>query len=112
MGLLDAAEVAIRSASPHDPVGQRNAGRKLDALFAYEHEMSPVARRRAREAVWQRDRPHEPLPPIRGEWEACRCRICRYERGTGLPSAARRVGSVVSMVSVVTGGDGVGEEAA
>ncbi len=91
IALLDAAEAALRAVSPHAPLGQRTAGRTIDALFAYEHQMTPLARRRAREQVWQRDRPSEPLPPIRGEWEACRCTACRYEQRTGQPSARRRI---------------------
>ena len=90
VGLLDAAEQAMYSASTNDPTGQRSAGRVIEALFAYEHEMTPLARRHAREHVWRRDRPDEPLPASRAEWEACRCRICRYERRLGEVSVGRR----------------------
>lgn len=90
VALLDAAEASMSSASPHDQAAQRSASRQIDALFRYEHQLTPVARRRARELVWRRDRPHTPLPPIRGEWEACRCGVCAYERRTGKLSVLRR----------------------
>ena len=93
VGLLDAAEAALARVSPHDPFGQRTAGRQLDSLFVYEHQMTPHARRRAREYVWRRDRADTPLPEEgrRAEWEACRCRVCRYERRSGIPSVVRRL---------------------
>jgi len=61
--LLDAAEAAMADPSRADPCVQRKAGRLLDALFLYEHQMAPRARRRAREYVWRREHPGQALPP-------------------------------------------------
>jgi hypothetical protein len=86
--LLDRAESLMRDADPNDPFAQRTAARAITSLFLYEHQMTARARRRAREEVWRRDRPNEPLPQVsvRQEWEVCRCRTCLVERVLGRPS--------------------------
>jgi hypothetical protein len=100
--LLDRAEVALREADPNDPCAHRNAHRLLDSLLLYEHQLTPQTRRQAREYVWRRDHPDEPLPtqpahlpgegpperlcycPLcRTTWEACGCRSCRLRRLRG-----------------------------
>jgi hypothetical protein len=105
MDLLAAAEIAIQQADPSDPCAQRNASRRLDSLLRYEHQMTPQARRLAREMVWRWDHPGETLPAAlhssdgappdpccvcatcRIRWEQCQCRACRYLRQTGRRSA-------------------------
>lgn len=78
---LDRAEAAMYGADPNDPYAQRNASRLLTSLFALEHQMTPTARRQAREHVWLRDKA-QPLPDedTRSEWEHCCCNRCRLER--------------------------------
>jgi len=95
IALLDAAEAAIYRVDPADPVAQRSAGRRIESLFLFEHQMTPEARRLAREAVWRRDHPSVSLPgrlhlptvapaepgcvcaTCRLRWERCNCRACR-----------------------------------
>ena len=60
--LLDAAERGLCWADPHDANAQRTAGRRIESLFLYEHQMTPPARRRARETVWSRHHPGQYLP--------------------------------------------------
>lgn len=78
---LDRAEAAMAAASPYDEYAQRNAGKLIDSLFAYEHQMPNAQRRKAREYVWLRDKA-EPLPSEEecAEWELCRCRRCKASR--------------------------------
>ena len=95
VALLDRAEALMAEVHPHDASVQRRASNALDSLFRFEHQLAPRARRRAREYVWRRDRPHEPLPEeaLRVEWEQCRCPHCRYARldaaRQSAPQAAR-----------------------
>jgi hypothetical protein len=95
IALLDAAETAIYQVDPADPVAQWSAGRRIESLFVFEHQMTPEARRLAREAVWRRDHPGKSLPgrlhlptvappepgcvcvTCRMRWERCNCRVCR-----------------------------------
>jgi hypothetical protein len=90
VGLLDRAESLMGAVDWDNPYVQRTARRALDSLYRYEHEMTPTARRLAREFVWLRDR-DAPLPPAeeRVGWERCRCRACMVERILGQPSIAR-----------------------
>jgi hypothetical protein len=103
VALLDAAESAMSVGSPHDPTAQRTASKRFDALFLYEHQMTPRARRRAREYVWRRDHPGQQLPAealhavgtrtpepccvcptCRARWWAqCLCRSCHLARLLG-----------------------------
>ncbi len=96
--LLDAAERGLCWADPHDANAQRTAGRRIESLFLYEHQMTPPARRRARETVWNRHHPGQNLPEAlhapdelapapgcvcancRRRWEQCSCRSCRRAR--------------------------------
>src|SRR5262249_27333960 len=86
--LLGRAERLMDSAPPADEDIQRRAGAALDALAAYEHELTPAERRQARETVWHRDHANEPLPaePLRPEWARCRCRACAIAAELGRPS--------------------------
>jgi hypothetical protein len=95
IALLDAAEAAIYEVDPANPVAQRSAGKRIESLFLFEHQMTPEARRLAREAVWRRDNPGKSLPArlhlptvapaepgcvcatCRVRWERCACRACR-----------------------------------
>ncbi len=88
VALLDRAETAMQSGDLDDPYVQRNASRLLDSMYLYEHQMTPEARRLAREFVWLRDH-DEPLPPVaeRVHWERCLCRGCLVERVLHRPSA-------------------------
>ncbi len=85
--LLDRAETAMQSGDLDDPYAQRTASRLLDSVYLFEHQMSPEARRLAREFVWLRDH-DEPLPPVaeRLHWERCLCRGCLVERVLHRPS--------------------------
>lgn len=87
VALLDRAEAAMSSGDLDDPFAQRNASRLLDSMYLYEHQMTPEARRLAREFVWLRDH-DEPLPPAaeRRHWEQCLCRGCLVERVLHRPS--------------------------
>lgn len=86
--LLDRAEELMRDYDLDDPCAQRTAGRAIDSLFRYEHQLTPETRRAAREFVWRRDRADQPLPDAtaRREWERCRCRACLVERVLHRPS--------------------------
>ncbi len=87
VALLDRAETAMQSGDLDDPFAQRTASRLLDSVYLYEHQMSPEARRLAREFVWLRDH-DEPLPPAseRLHWERCLCRGCFVARVLHRPS--------------------------
>jgi hypothetical protein len=87
--LLDRAEALIGDADHENRFAQRTAARALASLFLYEHQMTPHARRRAREYVWRRDHSSQSLPawPSRQEWERCRCRRCLLARTLGRSSA-------------------------
>lgn len=102
IALLDRAEALMAgpdATSPSDPNPQRTASKALDSLVLYEHQMTPTARRQAREQVWLRDHPGQQLPAVathppdkrpeeplclcslcREEWELCRCNTCRLAR--------------------------------
>jgi len=95
ISLLDAAETAIYQVDSADPVAQRTASRRIESLVLFEHQMTPEARRLAREVVWRRDHPGKALPgrlhlptvapaepgcvcaTCRVRWERCNCRACR-----------------------------------
>ena len=78
IALLDAAETAIYQVDPADPVAQRTAGRRIESLFLFEHQMTPEARRLAREAVWRRDHPGKSLarPTASADCDASRTWLC------------------------------------
>lgn len=100
--LLDRAEALMTGLNPDnpgDPNPQRTASKAFDSLVLYEHQMTPTARRQAREQVWLRDHPGQQLPAVathppakrpdvplclcslcREEWELCRCNTCRLTR--------------------------------
>jgi hypothetical protein len=103
LALYDRATWLMGEPDPHDPRPQRTASKAIDSLFRYEHQMTPRARRNAREALWQRDRPGEPLPTTvphathkgpagchctqcRAGWERCRCTACRLARLLNRPA--------------------------
>ncbi len=88
VALLDRAEALMREADPDTAFAQRPASQAIASLFLYEHQMTGLARRRAREYVWRRDRPDKPLPDmaVRQVWEHCLCRNCLVERVLGRPS--------------------------
>lgn len=105
IALFDCADHLMRGGDLHEPFPQLAARKALDLLVRYEHQMTAQARRRAREALWQRDHPADPLPGAdadahdamdpcchcarcRVEWEHCRCSHCRLLR----VRAARREG--------------------
>ena len=81
IALLDQAE-QLRG---HPDAYQRKptspqVGKAIDSVFAYEHQLTPPTRKLARERLWLRDRPGEPLPAKRESWVFCRCRECRRAR--------------------------------
>jgi hypothetical protein len=92
VALLDRAETLMAEVRPHDASVQRQASKAIDSLFRFEHQLAPGARRKAREYVWRRDRPNEPLPQeaLRAEWEQCRCPHCRYTRLDAARQSARQ----------------------
>lgn len=61
------------------PDTSRAVARAIDSLFAYEHQITPDARRIARETLWRRERSSS-LPPDRSWWAECRCRACALDR--------------------------------
>lgn len=81
IALLDQAETIRRTANPRHPTAQQQVSRAIDSLLLYEHQMVPHTRQTARERLWRRDRPNEPLPKDRQEWERCRCMPCVQARG-------------------------------
>jgi hypothetical protein len=91
IALFDQANhlVAAAARAPH-PVAQRRKQRATVSLVRYEHLLPATTRRTAREALWRRDRPGEPLPAsaVRAAWEHCRCLPCRRRRGAGAASPA------------------------
>lgn len=83
IALFDQAERLHASLEAYweDPVASRRVGQAIASLFLFEHTMTPLERRQARERLWRRDK-SEPLPDAtrRQEWEHCRCRSCQLER--------------------------------
>jgi hypothetical protein len=81
IALVDQAERLRR----HPDAYQRKptspqVGKAIDSVFAYEHQLTPATRKLARERLWLRDRPAEPLPLRRDDWVLCRCRDCQRAR--------------------------------
>ena len=90
VALLDRAEAAMDASADDAQYSQRTASRYLDSLYLYEHQMTPLARRLAREYVWLRDR-DEPLPldaERLATWERCQCRRCCIGRICQRPRVA------------------------
>jgi len=78
IALHDRASGLRAALRPGDIVGEGAARRAVRSLFAYEHQITARARRRARASLWARDRPGEALPPFaeRVAWARCRCARC------------------------------------
>ena len=79
--LLDAAEALRRAPSAYQPATRDQVSRAITTLLTYEHTLSPVMRRLARERLWRRDRA-EPLPDLaeRERWDRCDCVPCQRQR--------------------------------
>ncbi len=100
VGLVDQLEAAHAATSAHDPTAERSVTPLVDAMEAGLHALQPDECVWAREYLWLRDHPDEPLPPAgdRAWWRACPCRHCRldrrraaFERATaGMSDEARR----------------------
>ena len=82
VALVDQLEAAQESTSAHDPTAERSITPLVDAMEAGLHALQPDERVWAREYLWLRDHPNEPLPPAaeRAWWRACPCRLCRLDR--------------------------------
>jgi hypothetical protein len=85
-----ATQLTAAAASTPHPVAQRQKQQAIRSLLRYEHLLPATTRRTAREALWRRDRPGEPLPAleVRAGWEHCRCLPCRRRREAGATSCA------------------------
>ena len=88
LALYDAAELMYRAAHRGDPHADARFDIASRVLRRYEHTLTPLQRRQAREWRWLRDAV-EPLPPleVRLGWGDCTCQICQRERQTRVPSA-------------------------
>ena len=81
LGLVDhaqALQAQALAASPLHPVLERTARRALRSVLLYEHQITPRARRQARQTLWRRQHTG-PLPPIEVllKWEQCHCLPCQ-----------------------------------
>jgi len=88
VALLDQATDLLAESDPEDPHYQRQVvAPAITALYRCEHLLDGASRRQARETVWRRERPREPLPEdaTRREWAQCRCSRCRYLRLIAAP---------------------------
>lgn len=78
---LDLHDAAVRlraGVKPGDTYADKHARRAIASLFRYEHQLTSETRRKAREALWQRDR-DEPFPALderQHAWKRCRCPLC------------------------------------
>lgn len=80
--LVDQLEAAHAATSAHDPTSERSVTALVDAMYAGLHALQPEERVWARECLWLRDHPDEPLPPAAdcAWWSECPCRLCRFDR--------------------------------
>ena len=98
--LLDRAETLFAKVSadlesrPERIDWWRQVSAAFTSVTAYEHQLTPTTRRLAREVVWRRAHPDEPLPlyepptregpepgaVYRRAWERCQCTTCRLAR--------------------------------
>jgi hypothetical protein len=84
LGLVDRAQALqaqALDANPLHPVLERTARRALRSVLLYEHQITPRARRQARQTLWRRQHTG-PLPPLEVllKWERCQCLPCQQAR--------------------------------
>lgn len=84
LGLVDhaqALQAQAPAAQPLHPVLEHQARRALRSVLLYEHQITPRARRQARQALWRRQHTG-PLPPLEVllTWERCQCLPCQRAR--------------------------------
>jgi hypothetical protein len=87
LGLVDRAQALqaqALAANPLHPVLERTARRALRSVLLYEHQITPRARRQARQTLWRRQHTG-PLPSLEVllRWEQCQCLPCRQARALG-----------------------------
>jgi len=81
LGLVVHAQVLQAQAlavNPLHPVLERTARRALRSVLLYEHQITPRARRQARQTLWRRQHTG-PLPALEvlPKWERCQCPQCQ-----------------------------------
>lgn len=78
LALHDRAKELGKVLRPGDDVRGRQGRRAVCSLFLYEHQLTAATRRKAREALWRRDRT-DTLPDFatRARWSRCRCGRCQ-----------------------------------
>jgi hypothetical protein len=84
LGLVDHAQALQAEAlAPKllHPVLEQQARRALRSVLLYEHQITPRARRQARQSLWRRQ-DTGPLPPLEVllKWERCQCLPCQQAR--------------------------------
>jgi hypothetical protein len=84
LGLVDhaqALQAQALAATPVHPVLERTARRALRSVLLYEHQITPRARRQARQALWRRQHTGSlPSLEVLLKWEQCQCLPCQQAR--------------------------------
>jgi hypothetical protein len=84
LGLVDHAQTVqaqALAASPLHPVLERQVCRALGSVLLYEHQITPRARRQARQTLWRRQHAGPlPLLEVLLKWEKCQCLPCQHAR--------------------------------